>query len=71
MTTPPIEWLFTQYFDLADELYGQRDRTDLSEFDSQMIAEARQAADQLDLEWPPYLPVAEDYALDHPEIRNF
>lgn len=34
------------------------------------VKAARRAADALGLPWPPYLPAAEVYALDHPEVRS-
>ena len=33
-----------------------------------LVASARHAADLYGLPWPAYLPAAEEYALDHPEM---
>lgn len=60
-------WEFTEYFNVADELWGELTLDDLAR-DS--IDAARRAADRLGLPWPPYLPAAEEYALDHQELMT-
>lgn len=67
--------LFESYFGAADEIYepqggGPHTFTlTLNDLDKRYVAEAREAASRLALPWPPHLPTAEDYLLDHPELR--
>ena len=57
---PDPEYLFTQYFDCADELEGGLTLDDL---DPAFVEEAQEASDIFDLSWPPWLPEAEEFAL--------
>lgn len=63
---------FFTYFNVADEIWPRRNGPGLTLADIEAVAitEARAAAAQLDLPWPPDLAVAEEYALDHgPALR--
>ena len=70
-TSSPVQD-FWSYFDLGDELW-QPSYVDeagtaplrLEDFSKRSIAEARRAATACSLPWPPHLPSAEEYALDH------
>jgi len=42
----------------------------LADLDEFWVALARRCATDLALPWPPYLPAAEEYALDHPTIKE-
>lgn len=72
MTTTSIPD-FHAYFNLADELWEGRlpssfaatVRLTIDDFDKRMVKAARRSADQLGLSWPPSLPEAEEWALDH------
>lgn len=69
--------VFESYFGCADEIYddgwgrmpGGNDPLTLDDLDKRFVAEAREAASRLALPWPPHLPTAEEYLLDHPELR--
>jgi hypothetical protein len=56
--------IFWSYFSVADEIYGQG-ALDLSEINYKYVQEAKDAARIYGLSWPPYLPEAEEYLLDH------
>jgi len=68
---------FWTYFDVADEIYeavcaradqtqpGVEARTTLADLDARFVAQAKKAAPELGLPWPPYLPDAEEFALYH------
>jgi len=72
---------FTAYFDVADEIanslwlglpqtqpsHGTEPLT-LADLDPHFTDQARDAADELHLPWPPVLAIAEEFALDHPEV---
>lgn len=53
---------FFTYFNIADELDGG---LTLDELASELVAEARTAAEDLSLPWPPDLSHAEDYLSAH------
>jgi hypothetical protein len=71
---------FQAYFNVADELWEDarharltRDTyrfppMTLEDLDPKHVAKAEKAANELGLSWPPYLPEAEEFALDHPEF---
>lgn len=75
---------FWRYFNVADEIYEgliripPMDQTisdfdsplTLADLDAEYVAEARRAADELGLPWPPYLPEAEEFALNHREVED-
>jgi len=74
---------FTAYFDVADEIADSLElglpqtqpthsgaALTLADLDSFFTDQARDAADELHLPWPPVLAVAEEYALEHPEVRS-
>jgi hypothetical protein len=76
---------FSAYFGVADEVYPalcDRRPMDqptldfmapgltLADLDEFWVALARRCATDLALPWPPYLPAAEEYALDHPTIKE-
>lgn len=74
--------LFGAYFDLADEIdeslrAGADQATPSKGLDPLVVADmnpdfvaiAEQAAAKFGLPWFPVLHIAEDYALDHPELR--
>jgi hypothetical protein len=73
---------FAAYFNVADEIFESISRRldqskptpfgwglTLADLDTRYVEAARRASSDLDLPWPPYLPAAEEYALDHPEAR--
>lgn len=60
---------FWAYFNVADETYGD-DGLTLEDLDRKMVEKARYVSQITTLPWPPYLPEAEEYALDHPELRS-
>lgn len=62
---------FWAYFDIADQLWP--DPTDeydwtVDDFEDRFVDQARAAARDLGLPWPPYRPTAEDFALDHKAV---
>ena len=69
--------LFWTYFDIADEIYisesshPSNPRTEgfppltLQDLDQRFVKQAGRAAREFGLSWPPYMPEAEEYALDH------
>lgn len=61
---------FWVYFNCADEIYDPACGTKLEHLDPHALKEAREVADELGLSWPPSLPEAEEYALDHREELN-
>lgn len=70
--------LLRAYFDVADEIYeslrarkpqgvpstGLEPLT-LADLDGRSVSDARKAATTFGLAWPPYLPDAEEFFLDH------
>lgn len=62
---------FHSYFNAADEVYDATPiRLTVDDLDPSLIRSARRAADSLGLPWPPSLVAAEEYLLDHPEVRS-
>lgn len=70
---------FWDYFNCADEIYesisGPVVTTPwppltLADLDPTFVERARQAADKFGLSWPPYLPEAEEFALDNPKVND-
>lgn len=68
----PLFTGFAAYFNVADEVYAWGDEQPLTvdDLDPATVAEAGRVARDLGLPWPPYLPAAEEYALDHPELTR-
>jgi hypothetical protein len=69
----PAHLRFAAYFNVADELYSSRQelpplRLSLEDLEEDWVALAQQAAQELDLPWPPILTAAEEFALSHPEF---
>ena len=66
-TTTEEASLFWDYFSVADETFtiAGRHNLTLDDIDSRYVRRAKEASDKLDLPWPPYLPHAEEYALDY------
>lgn len=71
--------VFWDYFNVADEIYESISgppvthpfpALTLEDLDQDFVARAREAADAFGLSWPPYLPEAEEFALDHPEVND-
>ena len=63
---------FMMYFNVADEIWpmpGAMFQATLNDIDGHAIKRSYAASEALGLPWPPYLPAAEEYALDHPEAR--
>jgi hypothetical protein len=75
---------FQTYFNVADEIYEtlrkKMDQTKsgfsiweagltLADLDKGFVKGAKRWADEHGAPWPPYLPWAEEYALDHRELR--
>lgn len=73
---------FWDYFNLADEIYeslrkgvSQSKPTQglepltLADMDERMVFAVARFAATHEFPWPPYLPFAEEYVLDHPELR--
>lgn len=76
--TPEQRAGFWTYFNVADEIYDSLTKgldqrfvanldqpLTLADLDIKAVAAAQLAANDLELPWPPYLPAAEEYALDH------
>jgi len=74
---------FNAYFGVADEVYEailsgrplneptldfMAPGLTLADLDNFWVALAQRAATDLDLPWPPYLPAAEEWALDHRDL---
>jgi hypothetical protein len=77
--------LFETYFNVADEIYESLARSPrhplddgssalppltLADLDNRWVQQARLAAEKFGLSWPPYLPEAEEFSLDHKELRS-
>lgn len=75
--------LFWDYFNAADEIYEStlpksrwRDEQfqfpplTLDDLDADFVARARKASEVFGLSWPPHLPEAEEFALDHKELND-
>ena len=58
----PLEYRFSAYFNVADELWAEE--LTLEELDAEWVAEAKSAAEELSLPWPPDLPSAEEMSND-------
>jgi hypothetical protein len=59
--------LFRTYFNVADEMWGDGKGSGLKLDDllASAVSDAELAAQRLGLSWPPYLPEAEEFYLDH------
>lgn len=64
---------FWSYFNVADELWVTDPdfKLTLDDLLSTFVEEAKRASETFGLPWPPYLPAAEDFALDHKEVYKY
>lgn len=54
----------------ADFMTGISPGCSLADLEPRYVAAAKAWADQNNAPWPPYLPWAEEYSLDHPKART-
>lgn len=55
--------LFWDYFNVADEIWDPG--TKLDDLEEKFVARAQKAKELFGFSWPPYLPEAEEFLLDH------
>jgi len=81
--TPAERENFEAYFNVADEIYESLERgldqtqeskgsqpLTLADLDEKYVEQARNVATLVQLPWPPWLPAAEEYALDINRIQQ-